>query len=265
MTETPKTKTKKTTKPTERHFSIYNLEGKKVSQTKIEEDVFGIKPNTRLIHQAVICQLSNARQANANTKTRGQVRGGGVKPWKQKGTGRARAGSSNSPIWIGGGIVFGPSNERNYSMSINKKMKHKAILMALTSKAADDKLIVVGDLEIKEPKTQILVQFLSKLPSKANTVLIICPETNTNLELAAANIPYVKLIKQDSINIVDILKYDYILSSKEGLKSLVAKLMGAIPEESKVEENIKPTEEIKEPEISKTTTKSKKPTDKKEK
>ena len=198
-------------------INVIDLKGKEVSKVNLNDSIFKVEKNDTLIHQAVVCQLANARQSNAHTKTRGEVAGGGAKPWKQKGTGRARAGSSNSPIWVGGGITFGPRNTTNYSQMINKKMKRKALLMALSDKVTDKKFIVTENLDIAQPKTKLLIEILNTLPTSDGTVLIVLDEANKNIELAAGNIPYIKSIKISSLNIMDVLKYDYILTSKQGL------------------------------------------------
>lgn len=207
-------------------IDIFDTKGKQVDKVKLNDAIFNIKTNDKLIHQATVCQLANARQANAHTKTRGEVAGGGAKPWKQKGTGRARAGSSNSPIWIGGGTAFGPRNDRNYSLLINKKMKKKALLMVLSDKFSSKKLIVAKDLTVEEPKTKLLNQILDTLPTSDGTILIFLPEHNTNLELAAANLPFVKTMLTNGLNIIDILRYDYLLTTPEGLKSLESTFLG---------------------------------------
>ncbi len=201
-------------------INVLDLQGKQVSKVNLNETIFTIETNKKLIHQAVVCQLANARQSNAHTKTRGEVRGGGAKPWKQKGTGRARAGSSNSPIWVGGGIAFGPRNNRNFSQMINKKMKRKALFMALSDKVTENKFIVTKDLIIKEPKTKLMIEILNTLPTSDGTVLIVIEEINDNLQLASKNIPYVKLVKLSSLNIVDVLKFNYILTTVSGLKAI---------------------------------------------
>lgn len=217
--DTKMTTTETKTTSSKSQIDVLDLKGAKASKVKLGE-IFHTEKKDQLIHQAVVCQLANQRQSNAHTKTRGEVRGGGAKPWKQKGTGRARAGSSNSPVWVGGGTVFGPRNDRNYSLMINKKMKRKALFMVLSDKVANDKFIVTENLDIKEPKTKLLVEILDTLPTSDGTVLIVLEDTNTNLELAAANIPYVKTIKLSSLNILDVLKFDYLLTSKDGLKAI---------------------------------------------
>ncbi len=199
---------------------IYDLQGQEKGKIKLNKAVFGLEKNDQLIHQAVVCVLANNRQANAHTKTRGEIAGGGAKPWKQKGTGRARAGSSRSPIWSGGGTVFGPRNDRNYSQKLNKKMRRKALLMTLSDKVSNKKLVILDSVAIDEPKTKLVVTALDVLPTSDGTVLAILPNHEENFELASSNVPYIKTIKLDSINIVDVLKYDYILTTEAGIKKI---------------------------------------------
>lgn len=212
--------------------TIYDNSGKDISKIKLSDDIFAIDLNSDLIHQAIVRQLANSRQSNAHTKTRGEVAGGGAKPWRQKGTGRARAGSTRSPIWIGGGTVFGPRNERNYSKMINKKMRQKAFLMALSAKASDKKLIIIKDFEFDQPKTKNMVELLNNLPIKNNSVLIVLHESNPTIEFSTSNLPLVKTIHISSLNILDLAKYEYLLLTEEGLKTLQERF-GQVELESK--------------------------------
>ncbi len=202
---------------------VYNLEGKEVDELKLDSEVFGVEINPALVHQVVEAQNANARLTLAHTKTKGEVRGGGRKPWRQKGTGRARHGSSRSPIWIGGGITFGPRTDRNYSKKINKKMKKRALYMGLSDKVNENQLLVVEKLELPEIKTQKLVKILTKLPGKeAKSTLIVLAANDKNTIKAAQNIPKVKTILADSLNILDILQYKYLLIDKEGIKKIIS-------------------------------------------
>lgn len=182
--------------------------------------IFDVAINSNLISQAARRQLANRRNAIAHTKTRGEVSGGGKKPWKQKGTGRARAGSSRSPIWIGGGITFGPRKTRNFSQKLPQKMRQKAIYMALSEKNKNHKLIVVESLQFSKIATSAMQSFLEKLPIEEGKILIILDKTNVNVELSAANVPYTKVIQAQNINILDLLKFDYIVTDMAGVKAI---------------------------------------------
>jgi large subunit ribosomal protein L4 len=157
----------------------------------------------------------------AHTKTKGEVRGGGRKPWRQKGTGRARHGSTRSPLWIGGGVTFGPRTERNYAQKINKKMRRKALLMGLTDKVKEDNLIVVDKLEMPEIKTKNLVKILNKLPAqKTNSTLIVLAAKDDKIVKSAQNLIKVKTILADSLNIIDIMQYRFMIIDKAGIKKI---------------------------------------------
>ncbi|MCX6745018.1 MAG: 50S ribosomal protein L4 [Candidatus Parcubacteria bacterium] len=201
---------------------VYNIEGKEVEELKLDSDVFGVEINSALVHQVVEAQRANARLTLAHTKTKGEVRGGGRKPWRQKGTGRARHGSTRSPLWIGGGVTFGPRTDRNYSQKINKKMKKRALYMGLSDKVNENQMFVVDKLELPEIKTQKLVKILTKLPGKeAKSTLIVLAANDKNIIKSAQNLPKVKTILADSLNILDILQYKYLLVDKEGIKKII--------------------------------------------
>ena len=201
-------------------IKVYNLKGEETSDLSLEPSIFGVSENDNLVSQAVRIQLANARNAIAHTKTRGEVSGGGKKPWKQKGTGNARAGSSRSPIWTGGGVTFGPRNTRNYSLSINAKQRQGALATVLSEIAKNKKLVVVKDFALGQISTKKFVQVLEKLPIEEGKILIILDKINTEVELSAANLPYVKVIKTENINVVDLLKYNYILTSTEAMAKI---------------------------------------------
>lgn len=202
---------------------VYNLEGKEIDELKLDSAIFGVEINPALVHQAVVAQQANARLTLAHTKTKGEVRGGGIKPWRQKGTGRARHGSRRSPIWIGGGITFGPRTDRNFSLKINRKMKRKALLMGLTDKVNEQKLIVVDKLELPEIKTKNLIKILNKLSGKKTaTTLVVLAVKDEKILKSAQNLPKVKTILADSLNIVDVLQYQLMVIDKEGIKKLIA-------------------------------------------
>ncbi|MBD3359701.1 MAG: 50S ribosomal protein L4 [Candidatus Buchananbacteria bacterium] len=200
---------------------VYNLQGKETEELKLDSDIFAVKINPDLVYQVVEIQKSNARQNLAHAKTRAEVRGGGRKPWRQKGTGRARHGSTRSPIWIGGGVTFGPSNERNFVKKINKKMKRKALFMALTDKLQEKQLVVADKLELAEIKTKELANILSKLPTKeAKSVLLVLDQKNEAISKSAQNLPKINIILANSLNIMDILKHDYLLIDKAGITKI---------------------------------------------
>jgi len=194
----------------------YNQEGKELEKVKLFADIFEIPIKPILIQQAVRTILANRRIAIAHTKTRGEVRGGGRKPWRQKGTGRARHGSIRSPLWKGGGVTFGPRSDRNYKIDMNKKAKKKALLMCLSDKATNKNIIILDKLDLPAPKTKQLVAVLSKLPLKKK-ILFVLPKSVSPVIKSGRNLPYIKTINADSLNIIDLLNYDTLLVLKEGL------------------------------------------------
>lgn len=191
-------------------LAILNLKGEKIAEENIPAD-FSLEENPKLTAQAVNRQMANSRNSIAHTKTRGEVRGGGRKPWKQKGTGRARAGSSRSPIWIGGGVTFGPRNVRNFSKRLPQKMVRGAINIAITDKIKNKKLVLVKDFEISKISTASVYDIFSKFPIEEGKILVILEKINPNLELSLSNIPYAKIIKVENLNVLDLLKFDYII------------------------------------------------------
>ncbi len=199
---------------------LYNLEGKAVGDQELDDAIFAVPVKNDLVHQVVVAQQANSRETVAHTKDRSEVRGGGRKPWRQKGTGRARAGSTRSPIWKGGGVTFGPRNTRNFSKKINKKMKTKALFMVLSDKVKHDKLVVVDNLEIKEGKTKTLKEVMKKLPTSTNPSLFATAKKITHLNNAAKNAPELGVIAADSLNVVDIMKYDYLVIDQAGLEKI---------------------------------------------
>ena len=201
---------------------VYNLEGKETEELKLDSEIFGTEINPNLVHQVVEAQRASARKKLAHTKTKGEVRGGGRKPWRQKGTGRARSGSIRSPLWKGGGITFGPRKEREFGKKINKKMKTKALFMTLTDKVKGDSLIVVEKMEMPKIKTKEIVKIFKKLPIKKEArILISLPQKNENIFKSTRNLKKVKAILANSLNVVDILKADYFLTDKEGIKKII--------------------------------------------
>ena len=198
---------------------IYNQEGKENGEMELPESVFGVELVDDLVHQVVVAQMANARQVLADTKDKGEVRGGGKKPWKQKGTGRARHGSSRSPIWKGGGVTFGPTTERNFSKRINKKMKTKALFMVLSGKLRDEEIIVVDDLKINKTSTKEMKDIFKGLPIQGK-VLLSLDKSNENILNSVKNIPEVSVLASDSLNVVDLLKNKMLVINKAGIEKI---------------------------------------------
>lgn len=205
---------------------VYNQQGAAVGEKSLNEKVFGVKSQPALVEQAVVAERANARRSLAHTKTKGEVRGGGRKPWRQKGTGRARQGSIRAPQWRGGGVVFGPRKERRYDVRINKKMKRKALLMALSDKVANERLVVLDHLTVggKTKDWQTLSRSLwssigPALPYQPTT-LLITPTISMSIKRSVQNIPKVTAIRADSLNISSVLKHAYALTTIEGIDFL---------------------------------------------
>jgi len=237
-------------------IKVYNQEAKTAGEMELSPKVFGVKVNEALVHQAVVTQMANERKVIAHTKTRSEVRGGGKKPWAQKGTGRARHGSSRSPIWKGGGVTFGPRNDRNFKMRINKKMKQGAMFMVLSDKLASNRLVVLDKFSITDFKTKFFNQILTNLESqvfaqinsevkevkktlnltgqaetkskkvktgkvaKKRSLLIIVEKSDEKLTNSAKNLPGVLLINMNNINIVDLLKYKNLIIARTVVEKL---------------------------------------------
>ena len=197
---------------------VYDIKGKKVSDIELADSVFGIEPNENIVHAVLVNYLANQRQGTQSTKTRAEVRGGGKKPWRQKGTGRARQGSIRAPQWIKGGIALGPK-PRSYKYTVNKKEKRLAIKSVLSSKVIEKELTVVDKLELKEIKTKSMVKALTALKVEGKT-LIIVPEKNTNVVMSARNIEGVKTITANNINVCDLLKYNNLILPVDTVKKL---------------------------------------------
>lgn len=194
---------------------VYNQKGEAAGEIELAKDLFEVAVDPNLIHEAVVIQQSNARQAIAHAKDRSEVRGGGRKPWRQKGTGRARAGTIRSPLWRSGGVTFGPNKDQNFARKINKKAKRKALAMTLSDKVTHDRFVVVDTLELSEAKTKIFAQVLSKMPSAGKKTLVVIDPANQAVKRVARNIPKVDVIGAKSLNVVDVLSHDYILISKD--------------------------------------------------
>ena len=197
---------------------VYDIKGKKVSDIELADSVFGIEPNENIVHAVLVNYIANQRQGTQSTKTRAEVRGGGKKPWRQKGTGRARQGSIRAPQWIKGGIALGPK-PRSYKYTVNKKEKRLAIKSVLSSKVIEKELTVVDKLELKEIKTKSMVKALTALKVEGKT-LIIVPEKNTNVVMSARNIEGVKTITANNINVFDLLKYNNLILPVDTVKKL---------------------------------------------
>ena len=197
---------------------VYNIEGKKVSDIELADNVFGIEPNENIVHSVLKNYLANQRQGTQNTKTRAEVSGGGKKPWRQKGTGRARQGSTRAPQWIKGGVALGPK-PRSYRYTVNKKERRLAIRSVLSSKVLEKELTVLDKLELKEIKTKSMVKALQALKVEGKT-LIILPENDKNVVMSARNIKGVKTISANNINVFDLLKYSNLILPVDTVKKL---------------------------------------------
>ena len=197
---------------------VYDIKGKKVSDIELADSVFGIEPNENIVHAVLVNYLANQRQGTQSTKTRAEVRGGGKKPWRQKGTGRARQGSIRAPQWIKGGIALGPK-PRSYKYTVNKKERRLAIKSILSSKVLEKELTVVEKLELKEIKTKSMVKALADLKVEGKT-LIILPENNKNVLMSSRNIEGVKTITANNINVFDLLKYTNLILPVDTVKKL---------------------------------------------
>lgn len=201
---------------------VYDMTGQRVSETELRDDIFAVPINEAVMHQALVRQLANARLGTHKTKTRGEVSGGGRKPWRQKGTGRARQGSTRAPQWRGGGTVFGPQ-PRSYRQKMPRKMRRLALKSALSVKAADGQIMVLDALEMPEPKTKAMEAILDNLRIDS-TALILLPERNTNVEKSANNLPYAKTLRAHYLNVRDLLNYDYLvmpLASLEVIETIL--------------------------------------------
>jgi len=196
---------------------VVNIDGKKVDDIELSEDIFGIEPNEDVVHMAVVQYLANRRQGTQSTKTRAEVRGGGRKPWRQKGTGRARQGSIRSPQWKGGGVVFAPK-PRDYSFKLNKKVKRLALKSVLSQKVLDEKFVVLDTLAFPEIKTKQMIKVLDNL--KLTKALVVMEGESRNVVLSTRNLPGVKTASASTINVYDILKFDAFVVTKEAVEKM---------------------------------------------
>ena len=199
------------------NVSVYNIEGKEVGKIDLSDAVFGVEVNEHLVHMAVVSQLANNRQGTQKAKTRSEVSGGGRKPWRQKGTGHARQGSTRAPQWTGGGVVFAPV-PRDYSFKMNKKEKRAALKSVLTSKVQENKFIVLDELKLAEVKTKEMKKVLDNL--KVNNALVIIGDDSENVALSARNIAGVQTASVNTINVFDMLKYNTIIATKSSVASI---------------------------------------------
>ncbi len=199
------------------NVSVFNMEGNEVGTMELNDAVFGVEVNEHLVHMAVVAQLANKRQGTQKAKTRAEVSGGGRKPWRQKGTGHARQGSTRAPQWTGGGVVFAPT-PRDYTIRLNKKEKRAALKSALTSRVQENKFIVVDELKLDEIKTKKFKNVLDNL--KVNQALVVVGADSDNVVLSARNIPTVKTAYVNTINVYDILKYNTVVATKAAVASI---------------------------------------------
>lgn len=199
------------------NVAVYNMEGKEVGKLELNDAVFGVEVNEHLVHMAVLQQLANNRQGTQKAKTRSEVRGGGRKPWRQKGTGHARQGSTRSPQWTHGGVVFAPV-PRDYSFKLNKKEKRAALKSALTTRVAESKFVVLDELKLDEIKTKKFVEVLNNL--KVEKALVVLQDMDNNIIKSASNIPTVKTAQINELNVFDVLKYDTVVVAKDTVKSI---------------------------------------------
>ena len=199
------------------NVSVYNMEGKEVGTIELNDAVFGVEVNEHLVHMAVVQQLANNRQGTQKAKTRSEVRGGGRKPWRQKGTGHARQGSTRAPQWTGGGVVFAPT-PRDYSFKMNRKEKRAALKSALTSRVQENKLIVVDELKFDEIKTKKFAEVLKNL--NLDKALVVLNENDEKVVMSAKNIPTVKTTQINTINVYDVLKYNTVVLTKAAAESI---------------------------------------------
>ena len=199
------------------NVKVYNIEGKEVGTINLNDAVFGVEVNEHLMHMAVVQQLANKRQGTQKAKTRSEVSGGGRKPWRQKGTGHARQGSTRAPQWTGGGVVFAPT-PRDYSFKLNKKEKRAALKSALSSRVQDNKFIVIDEMNFGEIKTKNFQNMLNNL--SVAKALVVLEDGNKNAELSARNIPTVKTARTNTINVYDILKYNTVVVSKAAVATI---------------------------------------------
>jgi large subunit ribosomal protein L4 len=236
-------------------YVVYNQQGKEIGQTLLPKEIFDVKINSDLIHQVAVSQMSNQRIVMAQTKDRGEVRGGGIKPWRQKGTGRARHGSRRSPLWRGGGVTFGPTKDRVFKKKINKKMKKKALFMVLSGKVKNNLLILLDKIKLEKSKTKEISEILGKLPCKEKSSLIVLPGMDKNLILAARNLQNAGIMQAKDLNTLYLLRFKYLVMPKEAIETIKETFLTELSRsESEVEEedlSSSPTELSKQAKVKK--------------
>ncbi len=203
-----------------KNISVLNIKGEKVKEITLNETVFGIEPNDAVLYDAITLSRNNSRQASANTKTRSEVSGGGKKPWRQKGTGRARQGSTRAPHWYHGGVVFGPTPNRNYTKKMNKKERRLALKSALSYKLIDSEMIVLDAMKLESGKTKEAIQVLANLKVNNEKTLIVVNELDENLVLATRNLANVILLETDEINTLDVVSADRLVITEDAVKKI---------------------------------------------
>lgn len=199
--------------------AVYNMEGEQVGDIELKDEIFGVPVNEGLIHQAVVRYLANQRQGTVKTKTRGEVSGGGRKPWRQKGTGRARHGSIRSPIWVGGGTVFGPQ-PRDYRQRMPKKARRAALRSALSGKVAAGELVVLDSLALAEPKTRRMAEVLENLNARGSSALFVTPEADRNVVLSVRNLPGVAAARAGDLNVYEVLVHEKVFVTKDAVAKI---------------------------------------------
>ncbi len=204
----------------------YNQNGEEIGTTDLPSELFDVKLNSDLVHQVFVSQTANRRIVIAHTKNRGEVRGGGKKPWAQKGLGKARHGSIRSPIWRHGGVVFGPRKERIFKKKIPDKMRRKALFMVLSAKARNNLLVLLDELKLAKPKTKLMTELLNRLPLKGKSSLIALPQMDKSLILAVRNIPKAAAIQAKDLNALDLLSFKYLVMPKESIKIIKETFIG---------------------------------------
>lgn len=204
-------------------LSVYNLKGEETGKVDLKDKSFDVEFNPALVHQVMVSLQNNQRVAKAQAKTRGEVQGGGKKPWKQKGTGRARAGSIRSPLWVGGGVTFGPRSNRNYTTKINKKVGKLVLAMTFGKKSADQEVKLVEDWKLEPVKTKTLVDILEKLGIYGQSIVLLTADKNDNLDRSARNIPKVNVKLISGLNALDLLNHKFVVAEKSAIKVLEQK------------------------------------------
>lgn len=238
---------------------VYNQKGEKLNAVNLPESVFGLKMNPDLVYQVAVTQAANRRRITAHTKDRGEVSGGGKKPWRQKGTGRSRHGSNRSPIWRHGGVVFGPRNDKVYGGKINKKMRRKALAMVLSAKVSDGMMVLVDKIEFDAPKTKVMAQMLEAIKKvnenfKTGKVLVVLPEFEKNAVLSGRNIPGAEMIEAAKLNTLDLLNAKCLLLPSAAVK-VVERIVGAGENEKSEKKSEKQEKSERKPSAKKTTKK----------